>query len=287
MTTDRALRPVPTRRVSFADSLTGLPRHFAGDGDLLMSHMFAALSGVFPDGEEFFVRSVRHYRDEITDPDLRKQIAGFIGQEAMHGREHRQLNDHLATLGYPTKRIERFTKRELEFRERHLSAASNLAATAALEHFTATLAEVILSSERARELIGAKEILDVLLWHALEESEHKAVAFDVYKEIGGSERTRTWTMNLICFSFIGGMSLQTIFGALFDREAYRPGKLRASLRRLRENPFLKRSVWRRLRDYNRVDFHPDDHDTDALLDEWRERLFGTDGTLNDRLLKSA
>ena len=112
-------------------------------------------------------------------------------------------------------------------------------------------------------------------------------AIDVYKAIGGSERTRTWTMNLICFSFITGMSLQVIIGALFDRETYRRGKLRASVGRLRGNPFLRRSVWRRLRDYNRADFHPDDHDTEALLDTWRERLFGADGTLNDRLLRSA
>ncbi len=107
-------RKVPTRRISFEESLQDLPQHFAADGDLILSHLAAALSSVFPDGEDFFVRSVRHYRDQITDPELKRQVAGFIGQEAMHGREHRALNDRLAELGYPTKRFERLTKRGLD-----------------------------------------------------------------------------------------------------------------------------------------------------------------------------
>jgi predicted metal-dependent hydrolase len=95
-------RKVPTRRISFEESLADLPRHFADDGDLLSSHLAAALSAVFPDGEDFFVRSVRRFRDDVTDPELKRQVAGFIGQEAMHGREHRVLNDRLVALGYPT-----------------------------------------------------------------------------------------------------------------------------------------------------------------------------------------
>ncbi len=109
---------------------------------------------MFPDGEDFFVRSVRHFRDQITDPALKRQVAGFIGQEAVHGREHRAFNDRLAELGYPTKQFESFTKAALRFRERILSAKSNLAATAALEHFTATLAELVLTSEEIRDRYG-------------------------------------------------------------------------------------------------------------------------------------
>src|SRR5204863_1301108 len=145
-------RTVPTRRMSFEDSLKDLPRHFADDGDLILSHLAAALSAVFPDGEDFFVRSVRQFRDRISDPTLKRQVAGFIGQEAMHGREHRALNDRLDALGYPTKLVERLVKRGLQIRERVMTAKSNLAATAALEHFTATLAELVLSSADTREL---------------------------------------------------------------------------------------------------------------------------------------
>ena len=184
-------RKVPTRRISFDDeALANLPKHYAGNADVIASHLIASLSAVFPDGEDFFVRSVRNYRDQIDDPELKRQVAGFIGQEAMHGREHRALNDRLSVLGYATKRVEALTKWGLETRERLLPPISNLAATAALEHFTATFAEVLLSSEEAREQVGDTVVRDILLWHALEESEHKAVAFDVYKAVGGSERLR-------------------------------------------------------------------------------------------------
>ena len=78
--TSRVDREVPTRRISFEASLQGVPRHFAAGGDLVLSHVAASLSAVFPDGEDFFVRSVRHFRPQVTDPDLRRQVAGFIGQ---------------------------------------------------------------------------------------------------------------------------------------------------------------------------------------------------------------
>src|SRR3954454_42280 len=128
-TRETTARKVPTRRISFEESLRSVPKHFAADGDLIQSHLAASLSAVFPDGEDFFVRSVRNFRDQITDPQLKRQVAGFIGQEALHGREHRTVNDRLDELGYPTKRFERFTKKGLEIRERLLPASSNLAAT--------------------------------------------------------------------------------------------------------------------------------------------------------------
>src|SRR5688572_5781636 len=147
-------RKVPTRRISFEESLQTVPKHFAADGDLILSHLAASLSAVFPDGEDYFVRSVRHFRDQITDPDLKRQVNGFIGQEAMHGREHRLFNDRLAELGYPVKRIERLTKWGLGVRWKLAPAKSNLAATAALEHFTATLAELVLTNEEVQDLFG-------------------------------------------------------------------------------------------------------------------------------------
>jgi predicted metal-dependent hydrolase len=284
--TSNADRKIPTRRMSFEESLQSVPKHFA-DGDLLASHVAASLSAVFPDGEDFFVRSVRHFRDQITDPELKRQVAGFIGQEAIHGREHRTFNDRLDQLGYPTKRFERFTKKGLAIRERLLSPASNLAATAALEHFTATLAELVLTDEQTREMFGHPAVRDLFLWHALEESEHKAVAFDVYKSVGGSERLRTFTMNLLTVGFIGGMTIQVIVSLLGDRATFRRGNLRKSLRKFLKAPVMQRAVWRQLRDYNRPDFHPDDRDTNALVEQWREELFGAQGSMNDKLAGSA
>ncbi len=280
-------RKIPTRRMAFEESLQQVPRHFAADGDLVQSHVAAALSGVFPDGEDFFVRSVRHFRDQITDPQLKRQVAGFIGQEAMHGREHRAFNARLAELGYPTRRVERITKFGLKLRTKVASPKSNLAATAALEHFTATLAELVLTNDEVRDMFGDDAVRNLFVWHALEESEHKAVAFDVYKAVGGSERTRVWTMNFLRYGFVLGMIFECTLSLLRDRATYRRGNLRQSLRRFRKSPVVSKELWLQLKDYNRPDFHPDDRDTNELVTKWREELFGSHGTLNDLLTGSA
>ena len=280
-------RKVPTRRISFDASLRELPKHFANDGDLISSHVAAGLSAVFPDGEDFFVRSVRHFRDDVTDPDLKRQVTGFIGQEAMHGREHRVFNDRLAELGYPVKRIERFTKWGLELRTKYAPAKANLAATAGLEHFTATLAELVLSDEETRNMFGDNAVRELFTWHALEESEHKAVAFDVYKAVGGTERLRVWTMTALRWGFVLGMVLQTTVSLLGDRDTYRPRVFVKSLRRFLKSPVVSRELWNQLKDYSRHDFHPDDSNTDELVTRWRSELFGEHGTLNDKLASSA
>ncbi|MHB1533263.1 MAG: metal-dependent hydrolase [Acidimicrobiales bacterium] len=284
MATDRK---VPTRRMSFEESLRDVPRHFAADGDLLLSHFAAALSALFPDGEDFFVRSVRHFRDQITDPELKRQVAGFIGQEAMHGREHRAFNERLDQLGYPAKRVERITKRGLGLYERLAPRKSSLAVTAALEHFTATLAELLLSSEETRALFGDPKVRDLFLWHALEESEHKAVAFDVYRAVGGTERMRIMTMQVIRFSFVAALALSMAAALAVDPATYRRGNLRRSWATFRRSPLVTRELWGQLRDYTRPGFHPDDRDATALVAQWREVLFGEEGTLKDKLATPA
>jgi predicted metal-dependent hydrolase len=277
-------RAVPTRRMSFDESLQDLPKHFAAEGDLISSHVVAVLSGLFPDGEDFFVRSVRHYRDQITDPVLKRQVAGFIGQESMHGREHRAFNDRLAELGYPTKRVEGFARKSLGFREDKAPPISNLAVTAALEHFTAVMAELVLSDEEFRTRIGHPAVEGLFAWHALEESEHKAVAFDVYRAVGGPEWVRILTMKGVRVGFVAATTVHTILSLLADRDTYKPGVLRRSWQHFKTTPFLSRSMWKALREYDRKGFHPDDRDTTALVAEWQERLFGAEGTLNDQLV---
>ncbi|MER3452641.1 MAG: metal-dependent hydrolase, partial [Acidimicrobiia bacterium] len=239
---------MPTRRISFEASLADLPRHFAADGDLIQSHIAAALSSLFPDGEDFFVRSVRRFRDRIDDPVLKRQVAG-------HGREHRVLNRRLAELGYPTRLYERFTRRSLALRERIAPATANLALTAALEHVTATLAELLLSDEGMRQAFGHPEVRNLFLWHALEELEHKAVAFDVYRAVGGSERLRILTMRALRVGFVLLVAAQVAFSLALDPATYRRGKLRRSLARLRTSPLVSRRVWDQLGEYTRPGFH--------------------------------
>ena len=279
-------RDVPTRRIAFESAVEDMPRHFTADGDLVSSHLVVALSNLFPDGEDFFVRSVRQFRDQITDPALRRQIAGFIGQEATHGREHRMLNEGFAALGYPSRFFAGLTRRSLGFRTKVAPPVSNLAATAALEHFTATLGEMLLTDEELRRLLGHPGVRDLFVWHALEECEHKAVAFDVYRAVGGSERLRVITMKMLRFGFLWAVVTQMLVSLLGDRDTYRRGVLRRSWTHARRSPLLRRrrEIWEQLKDYDRPDFHPDDRNTDPLLEDWRELLFGDEGQLRDRLV---
>jgi hypothetical protein len=273
---------VRTRRIAFSYPPASLDRHYV-NGDLIMSHIVAVLSAMFPEGEDFFVRAVRNHADEVTDPELTKQVAGFIGQEVTHGREHRALNERLQEMGYPTRRVDRMTRIGLRRNEKIFPRKVQLAMTAALEHYTAALAETLLTDTRAQALLGETEVRSMLLWHALEESEHKAVAFDVYQHVVGDERLRIRAMRFTTFAFLASVIGHTLLSMLADRATYNPRRLGRSIAQLRHSPFLSREVLRRIRDYNRIGFHPDDNDATEILDRWRTELFGEQGVLADHL----
>ncbi len=278
-------RIIKTRRLDLDYPADTLPRHYVSD-DVAMSHIVSMLSAVFPEGEDFFVQSVRNFRDRVTDPELKAQVAGFIGQEAMHSREHRAFNESLAQLGYPTRFIDRITGFGLHVGAKVLPKKVQLAITAALEHYTATLAEVLLTDDRARELLDVDEVRSLFLWHALEESEHKAVAFDVYQEVSGNVLIRRSIMLATTIGLLGGIALASVLSLTLD-PGTRTRKAVRNIRDLRRSPWFTRDVRRRITAYYRRDFHPDDFDNVALTAEWREKLFGPKGTIAAQLKSGA
>lgn len=170
--------------------------------DQFKTLLLTALSCTFPEGERFFVRSVRHYQKNLTDPLLKEQVKGFIGQEAHHGNEHEAFNEFMQERGVPTKKISDFVLNGLKAQGKWLSPERQLAKTCALEHFTAMLAELIL--EKPEFLEGMDErMLPLWLWHAVEESEHKSVAFDVFQDQVDSYWIRTSEMAITTVEFIG------------------------------------------------------------------------------------
>src|SRR5690625_4639995 len=152
----------------------------------IFTNFLNTFSTVLPIGERFFIRSVRHYRSQITDPELKKAVTAFIGQEAMHGREHETYNDAFFSRVPVGAKFEKLVQRILEGASEHLPASLCLSATIALEHFTALLGEAVLSDERVSA--GADpHYAAILRWHALEEVEHKAVAYDVWEAVMGND----------------------------------------------------------------------------------------------------
>src|SRR4051794_22616648 len=256
--------------MEFGRWVAELPKYFAADGDIVMSHVLTVLSSTFPEGEKFFVRSVAAARDDITDPTLLADVDGFIGQEEMHGREHHVLNERLAQHGYPTRGIDAYVRGLYWVRERIQSKKVNLAFTAALEHYTATLAELLLTDEEARRSVGEPGARDILTWHALEESEHKAVAYDVYKAVGGGEVMRIFIMFLTDLLFIFETSVMGAISLAKDRDVWlHPIKFLRSLARLPKQPFMSWRAVRILAEYHKPGFHPNDRDTRELITEWR------------------
>jgi predicted metal-dependent hydrolase len=122
------------------------------------------------------------------------------------------------------------------------------------------------------------------MWHALEESEHKAVAFDVYRAMGGTDRMRVATMWVIHLTFVLETSIWTAVSLAMDPVARRhPLRVLRSMSRVPRSPFISRRMLRQLFQYHRRGFHPSDRDTTELIAEWRAKLFGSEGALTDLL----
>jgi predicted metal-dependent hydrolase len=244
-----------------------IPRYWLG-GNRVMSLFLDHLSMVFPPGERFFMQSVRAFEGRIQDPALKEAVRGFHAQEALHGREHAAYNDLLRARGYPVDAIDRSAKRILGLSEKLTPKSWQLAATAALEHFTAMLAVFLLATNSV--LKDAPPAMAAMWrWHAAEENEHAAVAFDVYRAIGGGYFSRILVMLGTTFFFWAKMlehqvRMMHADGCLFS------GKEWAALGRFAfKTPGVFPMLWRSYFAYFRPSFHPHQLDCTPLLEEWK------------------
>lgn len=169
---DLSIRP---RDIAFGRNAS--PQRWWMGGDPVATAFYNALSASFPQGERFFIDSVRRFRD-AAGPELQEQIKAFTTQEAIHSREHVFFNQQAEAAGYDLTKINEIIKKRLAF-GRSLPQIYQLSATMALEHFTAVLAHAVLSDPRHLEEAPA-EMQRMWRWHAIEEVEHKGVAFDTW-----------------------------------------------------------------------------------------------------------
>lgn len=172
---------VPREKLDFG--LDGdIPRYWFG-GDAFKTRFFDAMSTIFPEGERFFIMCVRDFRDQVSDPQMLQEIKDFIRQEGQHGMIHNQFNDRLKAQGIDVDKLEAFQRKNMtEFVRRLHSKEYTLAMTAASEHMTAIMAHSFF--ERREVLESADPRMRAMYaWHAMEEVEHKAVAFDVMQKV--------------------------------------------------------------------------------------------------------
>ena len=193
-------RIVPRKGPDFGLEDDDLPRYWFG-GDAFKSRFFDAMSLLFPEGERFFIACVRDFRDQITDPDLQHQVKNFIYQEGQHGMVHSQFNQRIKAQGVAVDHILQEEHHFLfnVFRKR-MSRRYTLAQTAAAEHLTALMAHGFFAKGLLKD--ADPRIRAMYAWHAVEEIEHKAVAFDVYKTVArGGYLTRVLAMLQVSITF--------------------------------------------------------------------------------------
>ncbi len=236
-------------------------------GDAFATALFNAFSAVFPLGETFMARSVKPYQSHLP-AKLAKEARGFVQQEAAHAREHGQMNDVLINAGYDIEPLERTIKALVHF-FRSRSQLTCLTATMCIEHFTAIIAAEVLKNDH--HLAGADpELLELWVWHALEETEHKAVAFDVWNYV-----TRDWSAARR-YTVRSGMLMLVTISFLINRTRGQMQLLRQdgiaagpAFRGLIAHGFgrggLARNIFQSWLSFFKPGFHPWDHDDRPLM----------------------
>ncbi|MEO6572489.1 MAG: metal-dependent hydrolase [Polyangiaceae bacterium] len=260
---------ITTRKLSFPFG-PDIPRHWL-IGSPFATHLVNGLNVLFPAGERFFIRSVRRYAHVIEgDARLQADVRDFFAQEGIHAREHDRFIRLLEEEGFDLTRF--MSIFELTLRGAFTPKLS-LAVTVALEHFTATFAELVLS--RGTMVEDAHPVMrDLLLWHASEELEHKSVAFDVLKKVDPSYALRMAGLVVGSGGLLAFWWAATLMLLRQDDEA-RAGRaltdaasprVRADLRGLSAG-FLSSFV-----DYLRPGFHPQDRNNLSLAESYLKTM---------------
>ena len=238
-----------------------------GDNAVLSAY-FTVLSSTFPPGEQEFIDSVRHYMDEIEDPELKAQVKGFIGQEAAHRHQHHQVNKVFDELGLNATRLEKHLGKHIAIQRKRHHPKTLLAATVGMEHITAIMANHLLNHPEL--LDPMPEVMrELMLWHAVEEIEHKSVAFDVYQVCEGDSDHLRRVMKFQTIEFLVRTGCYTLAVLYWKKKI-------PSFKDVKESwQFFwgKKGFYRQLvgpyKSFFKKKFHPWDEDNRPLIDKWK------------------
>jgi hypothetical protein len=211
-----------TARVPKVDWSQGFDRHWNG-GNPAVTHAFNALSFLFPQAERFFIqvaREVASSLDTTNDRELAEAVQGFIAQESSHSHQHNQYNVVLENQGFSNV-VQGFVGRLQERSHRDFSPLTKLAIVCGYEHYTAILGNYILSNPEVLKPASPNLAL-VWGWHSAEETEHKAVCFDLYRTAGGGWLRRALVFLVVTLNFC------LMFGRLYFSLLYCDGNLKPS-----------------------------------------------------------
>lgn len=258
----------PRRKFFELDS--ALAQNWHSDS-LFTTAWFNAMSMLFPLGEKFFIDSVCYYDKRIEDEQLAAEVRAFRAQEATHRVAHQKYNEKLCALrGYDLDRFERPERERMAWAYRELDPRRRLAGTVANEHLTAIMAHEMLTNPRI--LAGAEpEIAALWEWHGIEETEHKAVAFDVLIAVGGTVRERRVALLMNTLFFFKDTMRNVCIMLQHEGKLWSFREWARGLNFLFVYPGILRRVfipW--LRFFGRR-FHPWQLDNRELIDAWERR----------------
>ncbi len=247
------------------DVPAAVTRHWHG-GDPFRTHLFNALSLLFPAGEQNFIDVVREFEADVAgDAPLAAAVRNFVGQEAVHRHTHGGFNARLAALGYRNL-LEPWVEWRIALSRRY-HRLSRLAVVAAYEHFTAVLGEGLL--RHPAWIAGAPPALAVLWgWHAVEETEHRAVSFDVYRACGGRYLRRVGWYLYVTMALMLDLAVQTTYMLGRDGVLLRPSTWGSAVRLMLGRAGVLRHVLPRWLAYFKPGFHPAGGEGDRLAAEW-------------------
>ncbi len=253
------------------------PKHWYNDNPIA-THFMNAQHLAFPDGEKFFIRSVKAFAEVYkNDPELKRRVDNFIGQEGTHYAEHQKFWDIMESQDLqPMKFVDFFRKTAwngIENWARTSLTKNNfgnkiaLSVTVALEHYTAMLAESGIINKDITENMP-QEMKDLFMWHAAEEIEHKSIPFDVLKRVDDSYALRVGGMAIATWGLWFYLAVGTAVLTYNDKDVKAkdiPKDLISFLSRFRQS--FGGTLTKQFGEYFRRDFHPDQIDNYHLAEE--------------------
>ena len=253
---------------------TSTPRLWYG-GRAFETHFFNALSSLLPEGERFLIKTVRHFEDHLVDEHHAKIIRGFIRQEGNHSKVHDQHIQLLLEQGFTgLKPMNRFLGSAMELYRRHTPRYA-LAVACVVEHMTTTLAHTLTDDPERWFEPMAEPMQKFWHWHAIEELEHKAVAFDLYLATHNDYPLRVLATAHVLFGFSVDLFTRHCYCLYVDRTLFSATEWRRGSQFLLGRRGLLRNMLSALKVYLRRDFHPDqDRDDQMLIDAYDHRPTG-------------
>lgn len=285
----RSKTDIPVRHLDFQFDGQDVDTVFYRHSELASAY-FHALSIFLTFGEDLVIDTARYHRQFLSDPELKRRVTALIGQEAVHSKVHDEFNDTLVEYRYPLNLYRYLADKVFRHGFYRLPHRMQLSMMAGIEHYTAVLAEFMMEHEEVFYATDDEKQRALWMWHMLEESEHKDIAYDVFQELSGNYALRqsgfaVASVTIMFLVALGGVMIPPIRR---PRKLISPRYWKDVVRGVgllygpREGVYG--STVGHILDYLRPDFHPSDHDVSAHLDYYEKKLLDPDNGLLTRYL---